>query len=190
MKNKTGLVNYLLPAHWSSYLVNNDASGFSAKDIEVCQSLLRDEKLGSCLTCSDESNFCKSHDATKYGVLACNCLTYTFPKLSKPQTPDKATAKPLQSLILTLEAIRDAGEMGFTKLANHALNSANQLGREHAALKIIEKRAEEIEELIKKIDFSKPTFVQVDELNRARAWYREAQANLAAIRSQKVEGGK
>ena len=56
---------------------------------------------------------------------------------------------------------------------------------EHVALCAVAKLASEIEERIQKINFSSPTFVQVDALNSSRGFMREALANLAAIRGGK-----
>lgn len=55
---------------------------------------------------------------------------------------------------------------------------------QHEALKAVAKRAAEIEEQLQKVNFSKPTFVQVDRLNGLRIWLREALANLAAVQKQ------
>lgn len=66
---------------------------------------------------------------------------------------------------------------------------AVQAVNEHAALVTVAKRAEELDELLEKVDFAKPTFVQVDGIRAARGWYREAKANLAAVRGES-EGAK
>ena len=74
---------YTLPAHWASYLINGDASSFSLygeegeKEVEAIDDWVKDTgDLGFCLGCSDEPEFSRNHDAT--GVLACDCLEFTF----------------------------------------------------------------------------------------------------------------
>jgi|TARA_B100000085_G_scaffold171205_1_gene155807 hypothetical protein len=77
---------YDLPAHWASYLINGDATSFSLNDdggdaeIALIDEIVADidTKGGALITCSEESFFSKYHDAQPYGVLACDCLEYTF----------------------------------------------------------------------------------------------------------------
>ena len=73
---------WILPAHWASYLINGDASSFSLYDDGEAELRVIDQivkEAGACLTCSDdEGDFRKYHDAQPYGILACDCLTYTF----------------------------------------------------------------------------------------------------------------
>lgn len=66
---------YILPAHWASYLINNDASGIDEFDQQAADSFLHSHKLGSPVSCSDETYFSRSNDATDYGGVV---LEYTF----------------------------------------------------------------------------------------------------------------
>lgn len=73
--------DYTLPAHWASALINGDRSGLDdADEADLEAWLATHPDLGDCPTCTDEEEFRTSHDATGVGVLACNCLTFTFPK--------------------------------------------------------------------------------------------------------------
>lgn len=72
-----------LPAHWASYLINADDSSFSLfsdgdEELELIDRLCKEEGFGHCLGCTEEAEFTLWHDATRYGVLAGDCLTYTF----------------------------------------------------------------------------------------------------------------
>lgn len=73
----------ILPDHWASVLINGDQSSFSLYDdgdeeLELIDRLCEEEGFGHCLGCTEEAEFRPRHDATGYGVLACDCLTYTF----------------------------------------------------------------------------------------------------------------
>ena len=70
---------YKLPAHWASALVNGDYSGLKEQDEEQLMRVIAGEGLPDPIDCSDEPEFMKYHDAQPYGVLACHCLTFTFP---------------------------------------------------------------------------------------------------------------
>ena len=76
--------HYDLPAHWASYLINGDASSFSLNDdggdaeIATIDQLIDDIGLGDPVTCSDEQEFRRYHDAHSYGVLPVDCLKFTF----------------------------------------------------------------------------------------------------------------
>ena len=74
-------IDYMLPAHWASALVNNDFSGVDDTEAEQINAWLIEEKPGACLTCSGEASFAWHHDAEYIGVLAGNCLLYTFTTL-------------------------------------------------------------------------------------------------------------
>lgn len=69
---------YLLPAHWAPALVNDDWTGLSEQDEEQLNRLLVGEELPMAASCSEESQFTRHHDARPYGVLSCECLTFTF----------------------------------------------------------------------------------------------------------------
>jgi hypothetical protein len=70
---------YTLPAHWAPALVNDDWTGLDDDDNDRLTALLTDEQLLPCLSCTEEPFFCTHHDARPWGVLACNCLEFTFP---------------------------------------------------------------------------------------------------------------
>lgn len=70
---------YTLPAFWASYLINGDASGLEDNEALQIEAFISGESLPwGCLSCSDSPEFRHIHDASNYGVLACDCLTYTF----------------------------------------------------------------------------------------------------------------
>ena len=70
---------YTLPTHWASALFNGDWSGLNEQDEEALTRVMHGEALPDPLDVLDNSSFCKYHDATPYGVLACNCSTCIFP---------------------------------------------------------------------------------------------------------------
>ena len=69
---------YWLPAHWASALVNGDFTGLDEDDEEALMRVIAGEQLPDPIACGDEPEFRKYHDAQPYGVLACDCLEYTF----------------------------------------------------------------------------------------------------------------
>ncbi len=76
-----------LPDHWASALINGDTSGMTDED-ELhldCFTEHMAEMYGQCwaMGCTEEHDeespgFLTYHDAQPFGVLACNCLQYTF----------------------------------------------------------------------------------------------------------------
>lgn len=70
---------YWLPAHWASALINGDLSGLDEDDEEALMRVLAGEQLTEPIDCGDSPEFRKHHDAQPYGVLACDCLEFTFP---------------------------------------------------------------------------------------------------------------
>lgn len=76
--------DYMLPAHWASYLINGDASSFSLdedegkKELAIIDQIIKNIDAGDPVNCSDEPVFMTYHDARPYGVLAADCLMYTF----------------------------------------------------------------------------------------------------------------
>ena len=70
---------YDLPSHWASALFYGDFTGLEEHDEEQLMAFITGEDLPNPLDVSEESYFMKYHDAQPYGVLACDCLTYTFP---------------------------------------------------------------------------------------------------------------
>jgi len=80
-------IEFDLPAFWASALINGDYSSFeldeTTENLDQLDAFTNYmfETYGQCwcLTCSDdEDNFKWYHDASRFGVLACNVLTYTF----------------------------------------------------------------------------------------------------------------
>ena len=74
MKLKT----YLLPSHWASALINDDWTGLDDEDVDAVLTWLTANQPGYCVDCDEESQFCRHHDASGLGVLAADCLTFTF----------------------------------------------------------------------------------------------------------------
>ena len=70
---------YILPEHWATALFYGDTDHFDEQEEETFQRFILGENLPDPLSVSDEPEFRKYHDAKPYGVLACDCLTYTFP---------------------------------------------------------------------------------------------------------------
>jgi len=72
----------VLPVHWASSLVNSDDSGLSDADIKAIDKFINGmvDEYGQCycIDVSEDSDFLKYHDAMEYGVLACDCATFTF----------------------------------------------------------------------------------------------------------------
>ena len=71
-------IDFTLPAHWASALINGDFSGLDADDDAAVRYWLDTEPDigGDALSCTDEPEFRAFHDADG---LACDCLTFTFP---------------------------------------------------------------------------------------------------------------
>ena len=73
---------FQLPDFWASALINGDTSGLSNEDNQALEaftnSMIKD--YGSCLAidCTDEPHFSKFHDASSFGVLACNVFKFSF----------------------------------------------------------------------------------------------------------------
>lgn len=76
--------NYTLPEYWASYLINGDASGMEDNEQSEIDEFLKNENLGFCLSCSDESEFKWRNDANNLGG---NCLDYVFEQ--KDLAPNK-----------------------------------------------------------------------------------------------------
>jgi len=77
------MIEYTLPVHWASSLINGDDSGLD--DIEQAQldEFIADmiDEHGKCYCIgakSDDTTFFKYHDASSYGVLACECAIFVF----------------------------------------------------------------------------------------------------------------
>lgn len=78
-------VDYILPAHWASALLYGDETGLDDDDSAALAAFLAGESdtiAGTCLDVQDDGdNFRTYHDAQPYGVLACDCATFTFPRV-------------------------------------------------------------------------------------------------------------
>jgi hypothetical protein len=61
MKTET----YTLPAHWASYLINGDESGYSEKELFEIEGFCRD--LGPCIDVGEEDEFSWHNDANNLG---------------------------------------------------------------------------------------------------------------------------
>ena len=66
-----------LPAHWASYLINGDASGLTDDEELIIDAYMHSESLPAPVQC-EPTGFCWRHDASGYGVLACECEIFTF----------------------------------------------------------------------------------------------------------------
>lgn len=69
------MLKFTAPSYWASYLINNDASGLTADDIEACNRWLQNEGIAYVLDCVD-AGFRWRHDASEY-ALGGDCQTYT-----------------------------------------------------------------------------------------------------------------
>lgn len=72
-----------LPAYWACAMINGDLTGYDDDDLAAIDAFAADmiAQYGHChclAVTDDESNFRRYHDATPYGVLACNIATFTF----------------------------------------------------------------------------------------------------------------
>jgi hypothetical protein len=72
------LIQYTLPAHWASALINGDFTGLEDDDERQLMAVMTGEDLPGPVSCSGDPEFMTYHDARPYGVLACDCLTYDF----------------------------------------------------------------------------------------------------------------
>lgn len=70
-------VTYTWPSHWSPYLINRDRSCITDTEQQRIDAILLREKLPTPASCED-AGFRRYHDATQYGVLACDCQDYAF----------------------------------------------------------------------------------------------------------------
>lgn len=65
---------FLLPVHWASYLINNDASGYEDDEQEIDEWVTCNAP-GPCIGCADESELCRQGDD---GGLMCDRAVFTF----------------------------------------------------------------------------------------------------------------
>ena len=75
-------ITMVLPQHWACALINADDTGLDDKEQAALDAFSEDmlQEYGCCLAidCDDDPQFMKYHDAQMYGVLACDCIEYTF----------------------------------------------------------------------------------------------------------------
>lgn len=72
-----------LPAHWACALFYSDTSGLDDAEQRALDLFTESmvAEYGSCWcvgVSDDEGDFRRYHDATPFGILACDVLTYTF----------------------------------------------------------------------------------------------------------------
>jgi hypothetical protein len=75
-------ITFELPAFWAVALFNDDTSHFDDVDQAQFNAFTDDmvERYGKCwvVDMDEDASFNSYHDATRFGVLACDCVTYTF----------------------------------------------------------------------------------------------------------------
>ena len=76
-------ITMILPEFWAGALINGDSSNLSDSEDRILFDFVADTvaTYGHCLPTLEsdsESEFCHWHDATWYGIQACDCLTYSF----------------------------------------------------------------------------------------------------------------
>ena len=71
-----GSIEFTLPSHWASFLVNGDRTCYLIADLETMQYWISKECLGSCLANSDYSFFSWTNDSNI--PLGCDCMSFTF----------------------------------------------------------------------------------------------------------------
>ncbi len=76
-------IEYTVPAHWLSAIVNGDETSFDyyddPEDYEAYKAFSEDEvKDATVEVVGEEEYFAHSHDATGYGVLPCNVMDCIF----------------------------------------------------------------------------------------------------------------
>ena len=71
-------VTYTLPTYWAPTLVNDDSSGLTDEDERSIEDFFADNPNLHCIDVSEDQEFARWHDATPYGVPACEVSQYTF----------------------------------------------------------------------------------------------------------------
>ena len=71
-----------LPYHWAVALVNGDESGMEDDDIKALEEfttyMVNKYDRCDCVDVGEEYYFKNYHDATHYGILACDVAEFTF----------------------------------------------------------------------------------------------------------------
>lgn len=76
-------VTYTLPTYWASSLVNDDPTGLTDEDERSIEDFFADNPNLHCVDISEDYEFARWHDATPYGVPACEVSQYTFQVLDQ-----------------------------------------------------------------------------------------------------------
>ena len=75
-------IDFTLPDFWADPLINGDDSGMEEDDCVALDAFVEFMvgEYGSCqcLDVANDSNFMRNHDASDFGVLACDASTFTF----------------------------------------------------------------------------------------------------------------
>jgi|TARA_R100000081_G_scaffold16563_1_gene6831 superoxide dismutase len=71
-----------LPDFWATALFNDDTSGFEYEDEkpfqEFCEWMVKNYGTSEPVAMLEDPHFMKYHDASQFGVLACDVHEYTF----------------------------------------------------------------------------------------------------------------
>ena len=82
MGNEFSTEVFVLPSFWASALINGDTSGLDPDDEAALDKfiayMLHQYGQCWCLDVASEENFLRDHDASRFGVLACDCCEYIF----------------------------------------------------------------------------------------------------------------
>ena len=75
-------VQYTLPSHWASAFINGDDSGYEQEDLDAidrfCEYVKEQHDCCFCIDVEEDYYFTSFHDATDFGVLACEVSVFTF----------------------------------------------------------------------------------------------------------------
>jgi hypothetical protein len=87
------IIRELLPSFWACALLYDDYSGLEQPEdslngsiedeIQQIEQWQNDHPNWYCIKVYDDLSFYNRHDATKYGVLPCDCSTFEFNVLNK-----------------------------------------------------------------------------------------------------------
>jgi hypothetical protein len=73
---------YKLPQHWASYFINGDRDGYVRSELRAMFAIERELLMtgyNACaLSCSDNVDFMKYHDAIHVYPYAADCVEFTF----------------------------------------------------------------------------------------------------------------
>jgi hypothetical protein len=71
-------VEEMLPDFWACALAYGDTDTFTDEDMAAFLAWNGDHIGWNMVHVGEDREFRHTHDASKYGVLACDCCTYTF----------------------------------------------------------------------------------------------------------------